>query len=150
MTYFRNARDKYDTNYKGEKTEKPNPYFEGYLSDDDKLELVGYDYCKEQAEMAIFNLDTYADDLEKLGFYWDKVDTSLLSKFYHNDVSYEQYGLCDLDETTIETKMLMILLEAISTYIESDRDMFVTSMIDEMDDAEYKKNYKAVWGKEPE
>lgn len=149
MTYFRNARDKYDTNYKGEKTNKPNPYYEGLLSDNDKLELVGYDYCKEQAEMAIFNLDIFADDLEELGFYWDKVDTSLLSEFYHNDTSYECYEPYKLDEATIETKMLMILLEAISLHIEADRDMFVTSMIDEMDDEEYKKNYKAVWGKEP-
>lgn len=147
MTYFRNAREKYDRNYKNEQTEKPNPYYEGLLSEADKNELFGYDFCKEQAENAFFNLDLYIEALSEIGFYLDKVDFSMLNKFYHSVESYEQ---CATDEMTIETKTLMILLECMAITLESERDMLVTSMIDEMDDEEYKKNYKAVWGKEPE
>lgn len=150
MTYFRNARDKYDADLRGTGEKKPNPYYEGYLSDADKDVLSGYDFCVEQAENTLFNLIQYDEELSKVGFYVDKVDEHLLADFWHSDTAYESYEPYKLEEATVETKLLMILMEHMHCELESERDMLVTSMIDNMDDEEYKKNYKAVWGKEPE
>lgn len=109
--------------------------------------MNGFDFCADQAENALFNVDQYSNTLAELGFYVEKIDSSMLNKFYHSDEDYDQFIK---DDATIETKLLMILLEHMHCWLESERDMLVTSMIDNMEEEDYKRNYRAVWGEEPE
>ena len=147
MSYFRNVRDKYDTDFKNTGKKEPNPYYEGYLNEQDKVYINGYDHNTENVVTNFFyNTDIYTERFEQIGFDPLKVDANVLQ----DEKDIDDYSEEELDAMSMETKVLLAIANSLLEYIESDRNMLITSMIDNLSEKDYNENYKNIWGKEPE
>ena len=146
--FIRDTRDPFDAKYRSDKPDRPNPYYEGYLNEKDKNELDGYDYLAENVvDSFFFNMnihDRIVDAFEALGLDLDKVDHAVLvnRREASAEITEEEW-----EKLNPETKLVLSIKEGLEEYMESDRDELVTSMIDNMDEQEYKENFKKVWGK---
>lgn len=87
-------------------------YNEKYLNDEDKRFLKGYDWAVENALNLLNNTDTY-----------DELDDIL-----------------DPNKAIVNVDKHEILRDALADWLEGERDMLITSMIDNMDNEEYEKN----------
>ena len=112
-------------------------YNQKLLRGDDKEFIRGYDWCNE------YGVDNFFNNLEILDDdYLMKVLNEKLPE--HHDLygaKYDYYYMfVDLDdeERTIETYADLIRAK-IAQWIESERDMIITSFIDKMSDDEYAK-----------
>lgn len=84
-------------------------YNDDFLSEEDAAIVDGYDYCVENAVNSAFE-------------------------------NIDAFPPEDLDMSPSDVvRVLHAFREWISSYIESERDEMITSMIDDMDDAEYQK-----------
>lgn len=99
-----------------------------FLNNDDKEFIKGMDYALEAVKNLIDNnLETYEAELnEVLEDGYEPEEDEIFSKRQ------------DLYEVLEENKE--IISNIIEHWHESERDMMITSMIDNMDDDEYKKN----------
>ena len=146
---FRDARSKYDQ-YPFTKSEtEPNPYYQEYLSKDDDTFLDGYDWAiNEEMDSFFGNMDAYEDDLaDILGIEPEEgenipIDYELLSK--------EEPAEEDIKNASRETKLLLWAKQNLLNWMEMSRNELVTSMIDGMDEEEYRQNFKKIWGKYPD
>ena len=84
-------------------------YNEKYLNAQDKEFVKGYDYAVEQALNLLNNTDVY-----------DELD-----------------DLLDTNKALVNVDKCEIVENALKDWLEGERDMLITSMIDNMDDTEY-------------
>lgn len=116
-------------------------YNEKYLNERDKSFVDGFDWCAERAVDNLFdNLDILEDDD--------------LQKFLEKELPYDPHEDYDWVPTfddgekehrEIKTYGDYLRLELIN-YIEAERDVLITSMIDNMDEEEYEKNKRQCEG----
>ena len=92
-------------------------YNQAYLDNADKEYLKGMDFQADQALNFFNNMDAYEDEFDIEG-----EDINLIN-FLNN-----------------HSKILDKLKECIDDWLETQRDEMITSMIDNMDEEEYKKN----------
>ena len=134
MTYIPNCRE--DENYN-----------EKYLNKKDKEFLAGFDWCMESA------VDNFFDNNYKAGFdEGDFVGHEVLQELPEVEkdsyVMEFNFGERKAEERKIETIIDKIRYEILA-WIECERDMLITSMIDAMDEEEY-HNIKSEVDKENE
>lgn len=146
--FIRDTRDPFDARYKSDTPERPNPYYEGFLNEEDKDEIDGYDYLADNVvDSFFFNMDIHdriMDAFKDAGLDLDKVDHSVLIS--RRDAS-DEITQKEWDKLNPETKLVLSIKEGLEYYIERDRDELITSMIDNMDEQDYEENFKKVWGK---
>lgn len=103
-----------------------------FLDKQDKEFIKGYDYAVEViANMIRYNLDTYEQELN-----------DVLEEGFKAELDEVYSTRDDLYEIIEENKE--IIANVIEVAAESERDMMITSMIDNMDDDEYEKNRQKV------
>ena len=141
MSIIQNARSKWEIKFRPDTPNRPNPYYEKFLNEMDKEFINGYDWLMEE-EFPCFISSIEENDL----FNVDKIDLAVVE----SDKDYDEYSEDELSWMTNETKIALFLRDEFTSYIEAKRDYLITSMIDAMDDEEYKENYKKVWGVLPD
>lgn len=117
-------------------------YNEKYLNDNDKAEVRGYDWAVEEVvDTAFDNLDVFCDDtfLAEL----NKPLPESLKTEYEMEWRFGDRGT---EKRNVET-YLDLLRYAILAHCEMDRNELVTSMIDDMDEDEYKAIKEKVDGR---
>lgn len=123
MTYIPDTRtDKY--------------YNQKYLNDKDREFIRGFDWCLENA------VDIFFDNISDLGDYEDSYLEHVLNAEVPESLKDEYELECtfsDVKETRKIETYADYLRSKIIDWVESERDQLITSMIDEMDDAEYDK-----------
>lgn len=121
-------------------------YNEKYINKEDKTFLRGFDWCAEMTVDNFFdNMDVY--------FEQDSHIMHVLNEELPEDIKGE-YTVCESpfmehgEETRkVETYADLIRREILD-YIEMGRDQLITSMIDGMDEDEYKKIKAEVDGRQ--
>lgn len=125
-----------------------NPYWYGHLRGNDAEFLRGYDYNTIEVVNNLFdNIDVYAEQLERIGLDADDIDDSIvdgtiselnfnLPQRNNEDESkwFSDYTDEELKGMSLTTKFFLLVKEILNDHIESERDMLVTSMIDNMDE----------------
>lgn len=91
-------------------------YNEKYLNKTDTEYIRGFDYVAERADNFFNNLDVYISEMDIPG-----EDINLCRLLENHEEIAEKFKSCILD------------------WLERERDMTITSMIDNMDDDEYDK-----------
>jgi len=145
--FIRDARNKYDVDFSGKQKDEPNPYYEGYLNKEDSEFIAGMDYVmNNELDVFIGRLDDFAYDFFKVGFNVHNVDVEIVC----SDKGYDDYTKEEKKTMSPETRILLMFLDKFIDVVECTRDEMITSMIDNMDDDEYKENFKKVWGRYPD
>lgn len=134
MTYIPNCRE--DENYN-----------EKYLNKLDKEFLAGFDWCMESAVDNFFD-NNYEAGFDEGDFVGHEVLQELPEVEKDNYVMEFTFGERKVEERKIETIIDKIRYEILA-WIECERDMLITSMIDAMDEEEY-HNIKSEVDKENE
>ena len=147
MTWFRNAREKWDQSpVKGILEGTPNPYYQELNNKENKNFLSGYDWGAECAADTFFNnLDIYADEFKAEGFDVYKVDENIIA----SDIDYRDYAEGEIQKMTPETRLVLLITSLMSEYIEMCRDEVNTALIEQMDQEDYEKNFAEIYGKYP-
>lgn len=134
-----------------------NPYWWGLLNKEDKEFIKGYDWNTEQVVCNLFdNLDVYAAELKDVGINVDDIDTNIVNGAFNDGCEpptyerserdsnmkwYSDYTYEELQKMNNITKTMLLLKEILCAHIESERDMLITSMIDNMDEDAYDEAY---------
>lgn len=131
MTYIPDCRN--DENYN-----------EKYLNEKDAEFVKGYDWCAEEVADNFFNnINVYfEDDSHLMHILNEEMPESMQ---YEEDVEY-RFGQREKETRKVKTYLDM-LRSKLQDWIESERDELIVSMIDNMDDEEYKKNKRKANGK---
>lgn len=146
--FIRDTRDPFDAKYKTNTPDRPNPYYEGYLKESDKDTIDGYDYLADHVVDSFFyNMEIenrIADAFEAAGLDLSNVDESVLlnRREAEGEITEEEW-----EKLNPETKLVLAIKEGLEKHNERERDMLITSMLDDMDEKEYEENFKKVWGK---
>ena len=128
-----------------------NNYWYGLLVGDDKQFVNGFDWNTTATVCNLFdNLDVYADELAECGVDIDEIDCDVVNGAYGKDLYninfnpdmqdqrefkwLEEYSQEELNKMNKHTKLMLTIKSILLDYIEKERDMLVTSMIDDMDD----------------
>lgn len=114
--------DRYDGN--GE----PNHYYEGLLSDENQRLMDEWNYIAGAVESFFGNMDVFEENFDEISGF----NGSALTK-----------------DGSMESEVADAFMKSLLEWINGERDEVVTSMIDNMDEAEYEENYKKVFGEEP-
>lgn len=112
-------------------------YNQKYLNERDKEFIRGFDWCTEMAVDNFFD-NNYEKGFDEDNFVGHEVLQELPDQLREK---YEmEFSFLDgkVEERTIETIIDQIRYE-ILVWIESERDMIITSMIDGMNEEEYRK-----------
>lgn len=110
-------------------------YNQKYLSDTDVEFLAGFDWAVEMALDNFFD-NNYLKGLDDDTFVGHEVLQELPES--EKDVYPIQFEFCVKEETrTVETIIDKIRMQILD-WAESERDMLITSMIENMDEEEYK------------
>lgn len=155
MSIIPNCREKYikDTLSSTDIDKKEiNPYWYGLLLGKDAEYLMGYDFNTEFVVNNLFdNLDAFANELEEIGINIEELDTEIVNGASDTNEKetrpckwYCEYSQEELDSMNNTTKMFLLFKYMLNRYIEDNRDMLVTSMIDNMNDKIYTKNYDKI------
>lgn len=161
MSYIPNCRPKYykdatpvpyvKTNDIPEK--EINPYYYGLLEGNDKEFLRGYDYNTAAVVNNLFdNLDMYVNEFESIGLDVENIDSNIVdgsieevNKYLNTANNRKEakwlpdYTSDEIEKFNIETKIALLFKYMLNDYIESNRDMLVTSMIESMDEETHAK-----------
>ena len=110
-------------------------YNEDFLTDKDKAEVCGYDWCAEMVVDNFFNnLDVYFEDDDDVMLF--------LNKEHPEDERYEEEVEFRFIEGLSEKREIKTFADLIRSklleWIESDRNEMITSMIEGMDEDVYK------------
>ena len=139
---------------KDNKDNEINPYFYGLLDEEDSEFLRGFDWNTTNALNNFFdNTDVAYDILEKIGINPDDIDENIVDGAIGEDLQnytfkeqderpvkwFSEYTDDELKNMNQATKFMLAMKEILNEYIENERDMLVTSMIDDMDDEEHKE-----------
>jgi hypothetical protein len=119
MSYIPDTRQKYGvpTQFSSADPDTPNGYFEGLLTGRDADFIQGYDWAADQISNLPYNFEIYARE------------------------TFSEY----FSRKQIE-KIAKLLKPVLEEWLEMARDEIVVSMIDNMDDEEYKKAYIRIFG----
>jgi hypothetical protein len=162
MSYIPDCRPKYEKDCAIHYTFAPkepidekeiNPYWYGLVKGEDKEFLRGFDYAVTMCLCNWFdNLDVCDEELERIGIVVDDIDVDVvngayegLENIYLNNMDdrankcLEEYSDEELEKMNKSTLAMLTIKSIVLDYIERERDMLVTSMIDDMDDEEHEK-----------
>lgn len=121
-------------------------YNEKYLNSQNQSEIIGYDWCAEMVVDNFFNnLDVYFDDDSYIMHVLNEKLPEGEQEEYDMLFSFTGKGESDKEHRKVETYMDLLRMELLH-WIEMDRDELITSMIDGMDQDEYKKIKERVDG----
>jgi hypothetical protein len=101
-----------------------NPYWEGYLSNERKVAVAGYDFAVENAIKTFFSNTIGSEDEPG---EWEDIENML-------GVEFENDG-----ERTLARDIIEALRDSLKEWCENTRDELVVSMIDEMFGDEYER-----------
>ena len=93
MSYIPDCRAEYKTNYRGEKTGEPNPYYEGNLNENDKQFIKGFDWCVDTVNTIEFT--DFEDIPEEVSVKDAKLVLSAFKEWLLERIE------CDRDETIV-------------------------------------------------
>lgn len=146
MSYIPNVREKYiESLYKNTKgsSKEPelNPYWEKLLDKDRETFLDGYDESIDTLDNCFINLDVYEDLFKDANINIKNIDYSIITNIEKN---YDEYTEEEINNMSLETKMIFLIRSMIFDYLERNRDEIVVSLIDDMNDDEYEQmvNYR--------
>lgn len=128
MSAIRNTRERYDQYPFTREKNKPNPYYEGLLSDENQRLMDEWNYIAGAVESFFGNMEVYEENFDGISGF----NGSALTK-----------------DGSMESEVANAFMKSLLEWINGERDEVVTSMIDNMDEAEYEANYKKVFGEEP-
>lgn len=116
-------------------------YNEDFLNEKDRAEVYGYDWCAEEVvDNFFYNLDVYFDD--------DSYLMHILNEEMPENMQDEEEVEFTFGDRGTETRQIKtygdLLRSKLLDWIESERDEMITSMIDNMDEEEYKANREKV------
>lgn len=152
MSIIPNCREKYtkDINLSNDVDEKEiNPYWFGLLLGKDAEYLMGYDFNTEFVVNNLFdNLDIYADELKQIGIDIEELDKNIVNGASDTNEKdnrpckwYCEYSKEELDGMNDTTKIFLLIKYMLNKHMEDNRNLLVTSMIENMNDRVYTKNY---------
>ncbi len=160
MSYIPNCRPKFakdagSTPYRKAEdipADEINPYYYGLLNGDNAEFLKGFDWNTANAVNKLFdNLDVYWREFEHAGLNVDEIDFTVdgsiecpnanLPDCGNSEESkwFSEYSEEELSKMSQSTKVMLLMKEILNDYIEKERDILVTSMIDDMEDDEHAK-----------
>ena len=128
MSAIRNTRERYDQYPFTREKDKPNPYYEGLLSDANQRLMDEWNYIAGAVESFFGNMEVFEENFDGISGF----NASALTK-----------------DGSMESEVANAFMKSLLEWINGERDEVVTSMIDNMDEAEYAENYKKVFGVEP-
>lgn len=139
MSYIPDIRDKYEPDFRCNKTDaekQENAYYQGYLNEKDAEYLAGFDYAVEDTlESFCYNLDIYEDDiLESCEIDFDAFRDAF-STFIEREYTDDELDLDTIDDKQI--RLILALFRAFQHYAEMERDEMGTSLIENMEEADY-------------
>lgn len=112
-------------------------YNEKYLDEKDSQVILGYDYSiEDNIENFFNNIEIYADDIAYALGLSEKslnIDEDLLD----SDKDIEDYGKDEIKDMGIANALLVTLKQRMLEWAENNRDEYITSMLDNMNDKEY-------------
>ena len=135
MTFIPDVRCIHKYKVRKDTPDELNPYYEGLVSGKDEDYLQGYDTGVDELINILENFSDSpdVDNLEEIGFDINNVDDAILG----GDKNYDEFSEEELEEMSTETKMILIIGQALLNAMERNRNMLVTSLIDQMDNEEY-------------
>lgn len=128
MTALRDTSNRYDQYPFTREQNKPNPYYDGLLGEVDKRLMKEWDYITGAIESFFDNLDVAEENFDSISGF----NASALTK-----------------DGAMESEVASAFLKSILEWLKTERNEVVTSMLENMDEAEYAENYKKVFGEEP-
>lgn len=156
MSFFQDVRSRYAFRVNENTPARPNPYYQKFVSEKDGEFLDGYDWVADNLiENCFANLDIYTEDLEDFGLT-NEQEAQLRILFAKMDLNALAIPADEAEDkkiaqsASIETVLAMWFRNCLLHYMEMNRNELVTSMIEGMDENEYREKYKEEWGKYPE
>lgn len=160
MTFIPDVRNKKKITPFG-KTDMENGYWHGYLDNKDLEFMTGYDYCAEMVVSNFFNnLGVFSTDIKDAlslfnlseGNNEDEEDISEIEEFFENIDNKVLLTTKSLDEFSDNeiavmdkyTRLFKTIKDCLLNWIELERDELGVSMIEGMDEKEYKRIKEAV------
>ena len=128
MTAFRDTSNRYDQYPFTREQNKPNPYYEGLLGEEGKRLMKEWDYITGAIESLFDNLDVAEENFDDISGF----NASALTK-----------------DGAMESEVASAFLKSILEWLKMERNEVVTSMLEHMDEDEYKANYVKEFGEEP-
>ena len=128
MSAIRNTRERYDQYPFTKEKNKPNPYYDGLLGEVDKRLMKEWDYITGAIESFFDNLDVAEENFDDISGF----NASALTK-----------------DGAMESEVASAFLKSILEWLKTERNEVVTSMLENMDEDEYKANYVKEFGEEP-
>ena len=119
---------------------KENPYFQGFLNDNDANFLAGFDWIVEEVLTSfLYNLDVCEDELQECGFEAENQGDfyEILNQFLEQEETDSPMDLTQLDNDKIA--LILALYRGFRKWAECERDELGTSMIEAMSEEEYEE-----------
>lgn len=128
MSYIPDTRDAIENPLGMEGKDKPNPYYEGLLSDKDKREMDLYDYAVSDCANAFDNFDAAFEMAE--GILNDELPED-------EDFIFTE----EEEEFLMSDKVVRFIKIAMLCYVEGQRDEMVIAKIENMDEEYHDKKF---------
>ena len=131
MSYIPDTRDAIENPLGMDGKDKPNPYYEGLLSDEDKREMDLYDYAVSDCANAFDNFDAAFEMAERI----------------LNDELPEDEDFIfteEEEEFLMSDKVVRFIKIAMLCYAEGQRDEMVIAKIDNSNEADHQKKFEAL------
>ena len=131
MSYIPDTRDAIENPLGMDGKDKPNPYYEGLLSDKDKREMDLYDYAVSDCANAFDNFDAAFEMAERI----------------LNDELPEDEDFIfteEEEEFLMSDKVVRFIKIAMLCYAEGQRDEMVIAKIENSNEAEHQKKFEAL------
>ncbi len=139
MTYIPNTREKIKEPHTTLGKPEENGYWQGYLNEEDSREVCGYDWAMDILHNFFFNIDVY--DVE-FGAVFDltrdeivDVDESIIE----DTRTIGEFSEEEMDSMPQITKVAKLFHDTLLDWLEANRDEMVVSMIENMDEEEYRR-----------
>ena len=129
MSYIPDTRDAIENPLGMDGKDKPNPYYEGLLSDEDKREMDLYDYAVSDCANAFDNFDVACD-----------MAASCCSDELEEELHFSDKEM----EFLASEKVARFIKIAMLCYVEGQRDEMVIAKIENSNEAEHKKKFEAL------
>ncbi len=141
MSYIPNTREKRKYSFKtGRYDGEENGYRQEYLNEEDDAFRRGYDYAVETVLNYFNNLDAFSDAFLEAELNLDRVDTDAVV----SDCLTED----EVKNLSRDTLILGTVHDTLADWLEMERNQFIVSLIDGMDDKEYEAIKEAVLKRE--
>lgn len=150
MTFIPDTRKRYKeqlfSGTKGASGEKElNPYYQGYLNNEGKTSISGYDWAVDHVECFFSNIGDYIDfECE------DDITEQDILDFINSEKEIDEYDEDDIAQYSSTVINLKIAKEQLLQWLETYRDETIVSLIENMDEEEYQKIKEEVDGRRTE